>query len=69
MHMIDPMHFERVSHDDVMAKWGVPADRLGDVLALAGDSSDNIPGGKKRAIFSAICLSGNRCLTLPRSLL
>jgi DNA polymerase-1 len=42
--MIDPMHFDRVSHDDVMKKWGVSSEKLGDVLALAGDSSDNIPG-------------------------
>lgn len=42
--MIDPMHFDRVSHGDVVKKWGVPANKLGDVLALAGDSSDNIPG-------------------------
>ncbi|KAL3802920.1 hypothetical protein ACHAWO_003552 [Cyclotella atomus] len=44
VHMIDPMHFDRVSHDDVMKKWGVSSEKLGDVLALAGDSSDNIPG-------------------------
>lgn len=44
VHMIDPMHFDRVSHDDVIKKWGVSSDKLGDVLALAGDSSDNIPG-------------------------
>lgn len=42
--MIDPMHFDRVDHDDVIKKWGVPSEKLGDVLALAGDSSDNIPG-------------------------
>jgi DNA polymerase-1 len=44
VHMIDPMHFDRVSHDDVVNKWGVSSEKLGDVLALAGDSSDNIPG-------------------------
>ncbi|KAL7527567.1 hypothetical protein ACHAXR_005891 [Thalassiosira sp. AJA248-18] len=44
VHMIDSMHFDRVNHDDVVKKWGVSADKLGDVLALAGDSSDNIPG-------------------------
>ena len=42
--MIDPTHFDRVNHDDVVKKWGVSSDKLGDVLALAGDSSDNIPG-------------------------
>jgi len=44
VHMVDPMHFDRVSHDDVISKWGVSSDKLGDLLALAGDSSDNIPG-------------------------
>jgi len=29
---------------EVAAKWGVPAVRIADVLALTGDSSDNIPG-------------------------
>ena len=49
--MIDPMHFDRVSHEDVVQKWGVSADKLGDVLALAGDSSDNIPGVRRVLIF------------------
>ncbi|KAL7464421.1 LOW QUALITY PROTEIN: hypothetical protein ACHAXS_004760 [Conticribra weissflogii] len=44
LHMVDPVHFDRVSHDDVIQKWGVSSDKLGDLLALAGDSSDNIPG-------------------------
>ncbi|KAL9183866.1 hypothetical protein ACHAXT_004722 [Thalassiosira profunda] len=42
--MIDAMHFDRVDHGDVVKKWGVSSEKLGDVLALAGDSSDNIPG-------------------------
>jgi DNA polymerase-1 len=29
---------------EVASKWGVPAARIADVLALTGDSSDNIPG-------------------------
>jgi DNA polymerase-1 len=29
---------------EVSEKWGVPAARIADVLALTGDSSDNIPG-------------------------
>jgi DNA polymerase-1 len=29
---------------EVAEKWGVPAARIADVLALTGDSSDNIPG-------------------------
>lgn len=38
------MTMSRVSHDVVVSKWGVTPDQLGDVLALAGDSADNIPG-------------------------
>ena len=34
----------KVSFQEVVAKWGVPPSQLGDVLALAGDSSDNVPG-------------------------
>ena len=29
---------------EVLEKWGVPPKQLGDVLALMGDSSDNLPG-------------------------
>lgn len=39
---------------EVEAKWGVPAARIADVLALTGDASDNIPGvpgvGSKTAV-------------------
>ena len=56
VHMIDPTHFDRVNHDDVVKKWGVSSDKLGDVLALAGDSSDNIPG----VPVSYSCLSSFR---------
>mmetsp|Transcript_10424 Transcript_10424/g.25549 ORF Transcript_10424/g.25549 Transcript_10424/m.25549 type:complete len:218 (-) Transcript_10424:181-834(-) len=38
VHMID------VDHHDVVKKWGVSSEKLGDVLALAGDAADNIPG-------------------------
>jgi DNA polymerase-1 len=38
----------------VLAKWGVPPTRVGDLLAIMGDSSDNIPGvpgiGEKGAV-------------------
>ncbi|KAL3936243.1 MAG: hypothetical protein SGBAC_008401 [Bacillariaceae sp.] len=42
--MIDPMTMNRMTHDTVLEKWGVPAHKLGDLLALAGDTADNIPG-------------------------
>jgi DNA polymerase-1 len=42
--MLDTMKNERRSHDYVMTKFGVGPDKLGDVLALMGDSVDNVPG-------------------------
>jgi DNA polymerase-1 len=42
--MIDPMTMTKVTHETVVEKWGVPSHQLGDVLALAGDVADNIPG-------------------------
>jgi 5'-3' exonuclease len=44
IHMIDPMSMSRVTYDEVLEKWGVGPEQLGDVLALAGDSADNVPG-------------------------
>jgi DNA polymerase I len=44
--------FVLVSEDQVTAKWEVPPKLIGDVLALTGDSVDNIPGiglGRKTA--------------------
>jgi 5'-3' exonuclease len=44
--------FALLSEDHVTAKWEVPPSLIGDVLALAGDSVDNIPGiglGRKSA--------------------
>jgi len=44
--------FALLSDDQVAAKWEVPPNLIGDVLALAGDSVDNIPGvgfGRKTA--------------------
>ena len=34
----------RITDAEVYEKWNVKAATLGDLLALAGDSSDNIPG-------------------------
>jgi len=44
--------FALLGEDQVFAKWEVPPNLIGDVLALAGDSVDNIPGvglGRKTA--------------------
>ena len=42
--MLDTMKNVRLGPDAVVEKFGVLPDRLGDVLALMGDSVDNVPG-------------------------
>jgi 5'-3' exonuclease len=46
--------FALLGADKVQEKWGVPPERIGDVLALIGDNVDNIPGidgmGPKTAV-------------------
>ena len=49
----DPMKNKFITNEDVKTKFGVDASKVIDVQALAGDSSDNVPGvpgiGVKRA--------------------
>ena len=45
-HLIDPMKQIRVDYEAVVEKWGVTPEKLGDLLALAGDTADNVPGVK-----------------------
>ncbi len=40
----DPMKNKFISDDDVLSKFGVDANKVIEVQALAGDSSDNVPG-------------------------
>ncbi len=42
--MLDTMNDRRIDRDYVVGKFGVPPEKLGDVLALMGDSVDNVPG-------------------------
>ena len=42
--MFDPMKSKDIGRDEVLAKFGVGPEKVRDVLALAGDSSDNVPG-------------------------
>lgn len=42
--MLDTMNDRRIGRDYVMEKFGVPPEKVGDVLALMGDSVDNVPG-------------------------
>src|SRR5690606_41012463 len=42
--MLDTMKNQRIDIPEVIDKFGVPPEKVGDVLALMGDSVDNIPG-------------------------
>jgi DNA polymerase I len=42
--LLDTMNNRRIGRDAVIEKFGVPPEKLGDVLALMGDSVDNVPG-------------------------
>ncbi|MBV9841837.1 MAG: DNA polymerase I [Sphingomonadaceae bacterium] len=42
--LLDTMNNRRIGPDYVIEKFGVPPEQLGDVLALMGDSVDNVPG-------------------------
>ena len=42
--MLDTMNDRRIDRAYVLDKFGVPPEQLGDVLALMGDSVDNVPG-------------------------
>ncbi len=42
--MFDPMKSKEIGRDEVIEKFGVGPEKVRDVLALAGDTSDNVPG-------------------------
>src|SRR5918996_492561 len=42
--MYDPMKQKPIDRDEVMVRFGVGPEQVADVLALAGDTSDNVPG-------------------------
>ncbi len=42
--LYDPMKNKFITPDDIMSKFGVDSKKVIDVQALAGDSSDNVPG-------------------------
>jgi DNA polymerase I len=51
--LLDLKTGERVGREGVIERWGVPPERIIDLLALMGDTSDNVPGavgvGPKKA--------------------
>ena len=42
--MLDPMKARRIGPDEVVERFGVGPDKVVEVQALAGDSTDNVPG-------------------------
>jgi DNA polymerase-1 len=42
--MLDPIKNKPISYPEVMEKFGVAPDKVIDIQALAGDSTDNVPG-------------------------
>jgi DNA polymerase-1 len=44
VHMYDPMKDKQISIAEVIEKWGVPPEKMIDLQALTGDSTDNVPG-------------------------
>jgi len=42
--LLDTLKAQRSGPQEVIERFGVPAERVADVLGLAGDTSDNIPG-------------------------
>ena len=46
VHMLDTMKDKRFEKTEVIDKFGVPPDKVIEVMGLMGDSSDNIPGVK-----------------------
>ena len=42
--IFDPMKNKFITEEDILSKFGVDPSKVIDVQALAGDSSDNVPG-------------------------
>src|SRR3546814_11526249 len=42
--MLDPIKERKIGRDEVVEQFGVQPERVVDVQALAGDSTDNVPG-------------------------
>ncbi|MHA1530030.1 MAG: DNA polymerase I [Alphaproteobacteria bacterium] len=56
--MLDPMKNRAIGPDEVREKFGVGPDRVVDVQALAGDSTDNVPGAPGIGVKTAALLIG-----------
>lgn len=61
--------FALLGEDEVTRKWGVPPTLIGDVLAISGDTVDNIPGvGIGRKTAAALILEHGGLDSLLRNL-
>lgn len=53
IHLLDVMKGEEIDRAGVIERWGVPPEKVVDLLSLMGDTSDNVPGvpgvGPKKA--------------------
>ena len=56
--MLDPIRMRGIGRDEVIAKFGVPPEKVIDVQALAGDSTDNVPGVPGIGVKTAAQLIG-----------
>jgi DNA polymerase I len=56
--MLDGMKAKRIGEEEVMKKFGVKPDKVIDVQALAGDSTDNVPGVPGIGVKTAADLIG-----------
>ncbi len=54
--MMDPMKMRKIGPAEVIEKFGVTPDKVVDVQALAGDSTDNVPGAPGIGIKTAALL-------------
>ena len=57
--MLDPMKNRRIGPSEVVEKFGVGPERVVDVQALAGDSTDNVPGVPGIGVKTAAQLIGD----------
>ena len=56
--MFDTMKDKKIGRDEVMEKFGVPPDKVIEVQALIGDSTDNVPGVPGIGVKTAAQLIG-----------
>ncbi len=56
--MLDTMKLKTIAREQVVEKFGVPPEKVVDVQALAGDSTDNVPGVPGIGIKTAAQLIG-----------